>query len=183
MPTVDPSALVGIVADVMRYEPTAPETYSAGFTVRSSFTEASSANGVAVSRGVGVTTIVSTLSVPAPWMSETRTRIVADCTARSVWYGCLYTSTPAGVTLTEPISVVFRADATKIGSPSGSTQPGSTGTVTVPPGRTSGLGQSCRQPSVPHQTGAEFTSSPCTVSVTVVDADSRPPVREPSVMA
>ena len=53
----------------------------------------------------------------------------------------------------------------------------------MPPGATSGLGQSWRHPSTPHHTGAEFSSSAATRSVTVAGGDMSPFTVVPSVTA
>ncbi len=75
----------------------------------------------------------------------------------------------------------FCTDSSRSGSPSGSTQPGSTGTVIVPPRATSGAGQGTRHASTPHHCGA---ASPVeTVRVTEAGADRSPLSAVPSVTA
>ncbi len=141
------------------------------------------ANGVATSRGDGVTSTVSVFSAVAPLVSDTVTRIDTVSGSARAGFGCRYTTSPACVVPTLPTPLWLIAEETNSGSPSGSTQPGSTGTVAVPPGASSGVGHGARQRSVPHQTGASLLSSSRTVSVTVAGSEFRPSARVPSVTA
>src|SRR3546814_9440456 len=67
------------------------------------------------------------------------------------------------------------------GSPSGSTHPGRTGTVTVPPRATSGVGHGTRHPSTPHHCGAPSPDD--TVRVMPAGSERSPSVAVPSVTA
>ena len=96
---------------------------------------------------------------------------------------CWYTTSPAGVAATLPTPEVSWTDSRSSGSPSGSTQPARTGTVTVPPRATSGSGHVTRHPGTPHQVGADSWAAAATVSVTVVGAERSPPALVPSVAA
>src|SRR5690606_20196733 len=90
---------------------------------------------------------------------------------------CRTTTRPSavGTTVTGAFGSSARASARETVSPSGSTQPASTGTETNPPGATWGVDHSCRQPSTPHQTGAVFCPSGTTVRVTVAVAETAAP--------
>ena len=110
----------------------------------------------------------------APRASPTVSPIVATWSPPAPVSACWKTTSPSGVAATCPMPDSSVAENRITGSPSGSTQSPSTGTLTVPPVATSGVGHSCWHPSTPHHSGAEFSSSATTVSVTVASDDSRP---------
>lgn len=92
-------------------------------------------------------------------------------------------TSPDGVAATLPMPDGFCTESSSTGSPSGSTHPGSTGTVTVPPRATSGCGHGTRQSATPHHCGALSASAPATVRVTVAGVETSPPSAVPSVTA
>ncbi len=138
-------------------------------------------NDSAASFGSGDTRIARALTVCAPRVSDTVTCSVTTCGSVTELCACWYTMSPAGVVATAPDPVSSTADISITGSPSGSTQPLSTGTVTVPPGATSGSGQVVRHPAVAHHCGAEFAPSGTTVKVTSAAGEFSPSAAVPSV--
>ena len=137
--------------------------------------------GLHMSAGCGETRTRSGFVVTAPAVSATVTIELDELLAAFAVVAVLVDDVAARRRGDLPIADVFCADSSSSGSPSGSTQPGSTGTVTVPPRATSGVGQGTRHPSTPHHCGRHSRSQ--TVRVTVVGADRRPPSAVPSVTA
>ena len=83
--------------------------------------------------------------------------------------------------MTTPTPDGFSTESSSSGSPSGSTHPGSTGTVRVPPAATSGTGHWARQSATPHHSGAALDESGTTVSETVAGSERSPSTLVPSV--
>ena len=179
----DAAASSSTRAAVSARSPAVPVTWGATSTVTRESATPVTAKDCTTGCASPRTRTTSCFVVVAPRASATVSVTAADCSSAAPVSLCWKTAAPCGVVATWPSPESSVADSRSTGSPSGSTQSPSTGRLIVPPGATSGEGQSCWQPSTPHHTGAEFSPSPTTRSVTVAGCDISPSGLVPSVTA